>query len=474
MKKLFTLLLVLTCYVGTASAANVTKRFYVVNEITNWDGWGSNIKIHVFYNDGTNDVNLTDWNSVTMTKVCDISGETNKALYYKDLEIDEDIVNNHDLQVIFIANNYSSHENDWHYKTYQESRRYTSDYVYYLWNENNGSSVGRNSEVVTYYLASWPTGDNPTRTFTALTGDNGVYSADIDIPTEATFYCLAPSFALSYTNSTPTNIKWWDAIYRRNSEGDYWIKNFQFYTDGRTLTKRSSGKTYDNGIWYYPSENGLTTKSKFDFDIINMTFTVKPYFTRTTSNNPNSTGYMTYSSAYKTAIPDGISAYYASGLSNGEVVLTQVSNGLWNDKAYMLKGEKNTEYTFYATDATPSDVPSENLLKASVENTPVAASVTGTYHYFFSSNPEEAFYRLESDATSLAGKAYLETSNTIGSTATGAKLTFMIDDSETASIKDATAVSYDENAPMYNLAGQRVANNFKGVVIQNGKKFIVK
>lgn len=32
----------------------------------------------------------------------------------------------------------------------------------------------------------------------------------------------------------------------------------------------------------------------------------------------------------------------------------------------------------------------------------------------------------------------------------------------------------DENAPVYNLAGQRVNKNYKGVVIQNGHKFIVK
>ena len=30
------------------------------------------------------------------------------------------------------------------------------------------------------------------------------------------------------------------------------------------------------------------------------------------------------------------------------------------------------------------------------------------------------------------------------------------------------------NAPIYNLAGQRVDANYKGVVIQNGKKFVVK
>lgn len=35
-------------------------------------------------------------------------------------------------------------------------------------------------------------------------------------------------------------------------------------------------------------------------------------------------------------------------------------------------------------------------------------------------------------------------------------------------------VAKNKNAPIYNLAGQRVDKNYKGVVIQNGKKFINK
>lgn len=36
------------------------------------------------------------------------------------------------------------------------------------------------------------------------------------------------------------------------------------------------------------------------------------------------------------------------------------------------------------------------------------------------------------------------------------------------------AAELDANAPMYNLAGQKVANDFKGMVIQNGRKFMNK
>lgn len=31
---------------------------------------------------------------------------------------------------------------------------------------------------------------------------------------------------------------------------------------------------------------------------------------------------------------------------------------------------------------------------------------------------------------------------------------------------------FDENAPVYNLQGQRVSKDTKGILIQNGKKFI--
>lgn len=42
----------------------------------------------------------------------------------------------------------------------------------------------------------------------------------------------------------------------------------------------------------------------------------------------------------------------------------------------------------------------------------------------------------------------------------------------TNGISELTANALNENAPIYNLAGQRVSQNAKGIVIQNGKKFI--
>ena len=43
-----------------------------------------------------------------------------------------------------------------------------------------------------------------------------------------------------------------------------------------------------------------------------------------------------------------------------------------------------------------------------------------------------------------------------------------------AGIKEIHNSEVNENTPIYNLAGQRVSKDYKGVVIQNGKKFVRK
>lgn len=47
-------------------------------------------------------------------------------------------------------------------------------------------------------------------------------------------------------------------------------------------------------------------------------------------------------------------------------------------------------------------------------------------------------------------------------------------DDGTTGISNVTVGKFDENAPVYNLAGQRVSKDTKGILIQNGKKFVNK
>ena len=56
----------------------------------------------------------------------------------------------------------------------------------------------------------------------------------------------------------------------------------------------------------------------------------------------------------------------------------------------------------------------------------------------------------------------------------GARLTVTVNQGETSGISVTKTDVKSGNAQMYNLAGQRVNNGFKGLVIKNGRKFMNK
>lgn len=119
------------------------------------------------------------------------------------------------------------------------------------------------------------------------------------------------------------------------------------------------------------------------------------------------------------------------------------------------------------------------VVKADPTSTPsdAAFSFTGSYDkttlkagdWFISS--DNKFYRALDTETMKPLRAVFRPV-----TAAAAKgLSFSIDGGEATGISAITAdgsIVVNDNAPMYNLAGQRVNDSYKGVVIQNGKKFI--
>ena len=87
----------------------------------------------------------------------------------------------------------------------------------------------------------------------------------------------------------------------------------------------------------------------------------------------------------------------------------------------------------------------------------------GAEEYFIANN---LFY----DCTYLGNmkpfRAYITTAQ-----GAGAKLSFsFLDEQEETAINIIKAEGSDDNAPAYNIAGQRVSNNARGMLIQNGHK----
>lgn len=132
---------------------------------------------------------------------------------------------------------------------------------------------------------------------------------------------------------------------------------------------------------------------------------------------------------------------------------------------YQIPAVENAENTFFA----------DNLLVPAIEGYTVTdADVADKTVYRYGKAGGKCGFQL---VTKLgqnvgAGKAYLRLTEALAQAAASLGITF--GDDEATGIDAISGDLLDLNAPMYNLAGQRVQKSYKGVVIQNGKKFIKK
>lgn len=206
-------------------------------------------------------------------------------------------------------------------------------------------------------------------------------------------------------------------------------------------------------------------------------------------------GMATWSSSKKLNFEGtGIKAYYASAVTTGSVTLTSVAT-TWDYQGYVLVGAEGT-YTVPVT--TEAEYPSTNYLKATSDYaTMVYRSAYETYsdgndsnndetdteeykiknyyRYIFAKDSENniAFYKLVTDYTLGAHKAYLEYSTDVTPTA-GARVSLLFSDDETTAVQTIEAIERPQSDKIYNISGQQVVKPTRGFYIINGKKVIIK
>lgn len=183
-----------------------------------------------------------------------------------------------------------------------------------------------------------------------------------------------------------------------------------------------------------------------------------------------STGYTTFASPYALnldALPSGLEAYYiaSSGVNAEYVTLTAATGNVPAGTGLILKGDAGSYNIPVATSGTAL---SGNLLVGCTAATAVTADAN---KYVLVANAGVAeFQSLSANAANVpAGKAYLS----IPGGGAKARLGILLDGDATAIAAPAVAEAEDD-APVYNVAGQRVAANYKGIVIKNGKKYLNK
>lgn len=177
----------------------------------------------------------------------------------------------------------------------------------------------------------------------------------------------------------------------------------------------------------------------------------------------NASGYATYSNANTVTI-EGATAYTAEvDEANSVLHLTELGTIIPAGQGVLLKGEAGATVTFTYGGEAPA-IETNDFKAALTEGEEVAGNV----------------YVLKSDkfvkytgATLTKNKAYILMSDEFG-TGSNARPMSIVFGGETNGITTVKSTTVADNAPTFNLNGQRVAEGTKGLLIKNGKKLIVK
>lgn len=203
---------------------------------------------------------------------------------------------------------------------------------------------------------------------------------------------------------------------------------------------------------------------------IDKPFTMKiKSLTRTSILNMPSSGFATFSASYPVDYGSlGLEAYAVKlNADKKAVTLEKIEGVVPAGKAVLLKGTPGESYRLTTGEGVETEFDTD--LKVS-DGTATSSDKTAVYG-LATVNGQDGFYKASNGKTIPVKCAYLEVENS----ASLAKFYSLGDHSgSTTGITSVKNDVLDNNAPMYNLAGQSVAKGYKGIVIKNGKKNVLK
>lgn len=182
-------------------------------------------------------------------------------------------------------------------------------------------------------------------------------------------------------------------------------------------------------------------------------------------------GYSTYAAYYPVDYSklDDLKAYTVKlNAEKTGIVMNEVEGVVPAGVAVLLKGKANTDYRLVKAEGLQDqDVTSDLKLSDGT----ITSTTEKTVYGLATVNGKDGFYKASNDKTIPAKCAYLEVANS----ANPAKCFSLGDHSgSTTGITSVKNEAAGNNAPMYNLAGQLVDKGYKGIVIKNGKKIVLK
>ena len=235
-----------------------------------------------------------------------------------------------------------------------------------------------------------------------------------------------------------------------NLASKMWIGNASSVTFTNGYTASSAGNIYISSIKVYYEGS--------DEEPVPVTITAAKYATFASDSDLDFSGV------------DGLYAYTAT-VAGDELTFNKVTEAKAGE-GLLLYADVNTSTVFYVPVATnsPAAVSGNKLVRGTDAAVASTDDEGATYNYVLSNNGGEVnFYRAAGKVVGT-NKAYLKN---ISATATS-KFFLPTGEDETDGIKSVQGSRFTVNGEAYNLAGQRVGKDYKGIVIVNGKKIVRK
>lgn len=242
--------------------------------------------------------------------------------------------------------------------------------------------------------------------------------------------------------------------------GDF--EDIDLTTDYQTITKEvtcsgDNAKRLLLNVGNYDGEIYIKSVKIVALNVPEETVTISP------------SGYSTYAAYYPVDYSklDDLKAYTVKlNAEKTEIVMKEVKGVVPAGVAVLLKGKADTDYALTKAegwqDVTPDLKLSDGTITSTDKKTVYGLATVGG---------QDGFYKASAGKTIPAKCAYLEVDNS----ASSAKFYSLGDLSgSTTGITSVKNEAAGNNAPMYNLAGQLVDKGYKGIVIKNGKKIVLK
>ncbi|MBR6828240.1 MAG: hypothetical protein IKM76_08830 [Prevotella sp.] len=175
---------------------------------------------------------------------------------------------------------------------------------------------------------------------------------------------------------------------------------------------------------------------------------------------------------FAATIPANVSAYtltYTAG--NSKVNASEVTTTIPQNTPVLINAEAGT-YSFEPADGATVDYSSAPYTNGALTGVYTAGYVPADSYVLQNGADGLGFYKVTADNTIRIGayRAYL----TAGQDAKARMISIVFNDDMTTGIGNITSAPSKDEGVAYNLAGQRVANGYKSLVIKNGKKYIIK